>query len=150
MTHSYRIHYFHLIWSTKQRRPFITPEVQTRLYSYLGSVITNNNAHLLEIGGMPDHIHLLIELSNLDKFSYFIRELKASSSRWIHKTFPDLADFSWQEGFGSFTVSYSSLGQVKTYIQNQPEHHKKMTFAEEYKKFLRLHQVNFDERFVLG
>ena len=150
MTHSYRVHFFHLVWSTKQRHSFITPELQSRLYPYLGSIVASHNGYLLEIGGMPDHVHLLIKLSNLDKFSHFIRDLKASSSLWIHKNFPHLADFAWQEGYGSFSVSYSSIDQVKTYIQNQQEHHKKMTFEEEYKKFLLLHHVKFDDRFVLG
>ncbi|MFA6916766.1 MAG: IS200/IS605 family transposase [Parachlamydiales bacterium] len=113
MTHSYRVHFFHLIWSTKQRRPLITKELQTRLYPYLGSIATNHNGRLLEIGGMSDHVHLLIELSNIDKFSHFIRDLKASSSLWVHKNFSGLADFAWQEGYGSFSVSYSSLDQVK-------------------------------------
>lgn len=84
MTHSYRLHYFHLIWSTKQRQIYITPDVQPRLYSYLGAITRNHMGKLLEIGGMSDHVHLLIELSLLDKFSHFIRDLKASSSQWIH------------------------------------------------------------------
>jgi REP element-mobilizing transposase RayT len=88
MTHSYRLHYFHLIWSTKQRLPHISSDVQSRLYPYLGAITRNHSGKLLEIGGMSDHVHLLIELSLLDKFSHFIRDLKASSSQWIHKNFP--------------------------------------------------------------
>jgi putative transposase len=76
MTHSFRIHYFHLIWSTKQRRPQITTEIQSRLYSYLEAIVSNHSGKLLEIGGMPDHVHLLIKLSNIDKFSEFVRDLK--------------------------------------------------------------------------
>jgi len=150
MTHSYRAHCFHLIWSTKKRRPLITPNIQARLYPYLGSIILNHGGHLLEIGGMPDHVHLLIELSNLDKFSSLLRDLKASSSGWIHKNFSDLSDFAWQEGYASFAVSYSLLDQVKAYIQNQARHHQKMTFDDEYKKFLNVHKIKFDDRFVLG
>ena len=99
---------------------------------------------------MPDHVHLLIELSLLDKFSHFIRELKASSSQWIHKIFPNLHDFAWQEGYGSFSVSYSALQDVQKYIQNQEQHHATMSFEEEYLKFLKHHHVKYDERFVLG
>jgi putative transposase len=150
MTHSYRLHYFHLVWSTKKRLPQIFPSVQSRLYSYLGAITRNHSGKLLEIGGMPDHVHLLIELSSPDKFSYFIRDLKASSSQWIHKNFPNLLDFAWQEGYGSFSVSYSALEGVQKYIQNQEYHHATMSFEEEYLKFLKLHQVNYDERFVLG
>lgn len=150
MTHSYRLHFFHLIWSTKRRRPFITPDVTSRLYPYLGAIVRNHSGKLLEIGGMPDHIHLLIELSNLDNFSSFIRDIKASSSLWIHKNYNNLADFAWQEGYGSFSVSYSSLEQVQKYIQNQAQHHEKMSFENEYLKLLQLHNIKYDERFVLG
>jgi putative transposase len=150
MTHSYRLHYFHLIWSTKQRFPFITPVVQSRLYPYLGAITRNHSGKLLEIGGMSDHVHLLIELSLLDKFSHFIRDLKASSSQWIHKHFPEITAFAWQEGYGSFSVSYSALQDVKKYIQNQEQHHATMSFEDEYLKFLKLHHVKYDDRFVLG
>lgn len=99
---------------------------------------------------MPDHIHILIELSLLDKFSHFIRDLKASSSQWIHKNFPNLYDFAWQEGYGSFSVSFSNLQSVKKYIQNQEQHHATMTYDDEYLKFLKRHRIEYDERFVLG
>ena len=99
---------------------------------------------------MPDHVHLLVELSVLDKFSDFIRDVKASSSLWIHKMFPNQKDFAWQEGYGSFSVSYSSLKHVEKYIQTQKQHHKIMSFEDEYLKFLNLHNVKYDERFVLG
>ncbi len=150
MTHSYKLHYFHFIWSTKQRCSQILPIMQMRLYTYLGAITKNHSGKLLEVGGMPDHIHLLIELGNLDNFSHFVRDLKASSSLWVHKNFPEFKSFAWQEGYGSFTVSYSALEQVKKYIQNQELHHSSMTFEEEYLKFLKLHDVKFDERFVLG
>jgi len=99
---------------------------------------------------MPDHIHLLIELGVLDKFSYFIRDLKASSSLWIHKNFDNLKKFAWQEGYASVSVSYSALNKVRGYIQNQERHHASLSFDEEYVNLLQYHQVNFDERFVLG
>jgi putative transposase len=150
MTHSYRLHYFHLIWSTKKRQHHIAVDVQSRLYPYLGAITRNHSGKLLEIGGMPDHVHLLIELSLLDKFSHFIRDLKASSSQWIHKNFPNIQDFAWQEGYGSFSVSYSALPEVKRYIQNQEKHHVSMSFEEEYLKLLKIHNVEYDKRFVLG
>ena len=150
MTHSYRLHYFHIIWSTKKRVTYISPDVESRLYSYLGAITQNHSGKLLEIGGMSDHVHLLIELSLPDKFTHFIRDLKASSSQWIHKNFPNLQDFAWQEGYGSFSVSFSALQGVQKYIQNQKQHHAIMSFDEEYLKFLKLHGVEYDERFVLG
>ncbi|NGX58040.1 MAG: hypothetical protein K940chlam3_00941 [Chlamydiae bacterium] len=150
MTHSYRVHFFHLIWSTKNRSPWINKQFQSNLFPYLGGIIRTHKGKLIEIGGMPDHIHMLIELSSLDKFSSVIRDIKASSSRWVHKKYPDLINFAWQEGYGSFSVSYSALEHVRSYIKNQEKHHSHMSFDEEYTRFLKLHQINYDERFVLG
>lgn len=150
MTHSYRIHYFHIIWSTKNREPWIKKEVQDRLYSFLGGLIKNHNGKLVEIGGMPDHIHMLIELSVLDGFTSLIREIKSSSSLWIHQNYPRLKTFAWQEGYGSFSVSFSALSDVRSYIQNQEKHHINRSFDQEYMKLLQLHNICFDERFVLG
>lgn len=150
MTHSYRVHYFHLVWSTKNRTSWIDNEIQDRLYSYLGGIVRNHKAKLIEIGGMSDHIHMLIELSLLDKFSDFIRDLKSCSSLWIHHTFPSKKDFAWQEGYGSFSVSLSALEKVREYICNQKQHHAHESFDQEYLKFLKHHKIQYDERFVLG
>jgi putative transposase len=98
---------------------------------------------------MPDHIHLLIKLNNLDRFSSLIRDVKAHSSLWIHKNFSQLKDFAWQEGYASYSVSYSGLRGVQNYIQSQEKHHQTMSFEEEYLKFLNLHETKYDERFVL-
>ncbi len=116
----------------------------------MGGIIKNYDAKLLEIGGMQDHVHLLIKLNSLDKFSSLVRDIKSSSSLWMHKNFPALRDFAWQEGYGSFTVSYSILENIQEYIRNQEQHHASISFDEEYLKFLNLHQVKVDQRFVLG
>ena len=150
MTHSYRVHYFHLIWSTKDRRPYIDPEIEPHLYAYICGIVKNNHGELLEIGGMSDHVHLLVELKHLDKFSHVIRDIKASSSMWVHKNYPQLKDFAWQEGYGSFSVSFSALDNVKQYIHNQVEHHATMSFEDEYRKFLERHRIQYDQRFVFG
>ncbi len=150
MTHSYRVHFYHCIWSTKQRCAFIIPKVQMHLYTYINGIITNQSGNLLEIGGMPDHVHLLLKLSDDQQYSHFIRNVKASSSSWIHKNFPDMQEFAWQEGYGSFSVSYSALKTVQNYIQNQEKHHKNMTFEQEYRRLLQLHDTPYDERFVVG
>ena len=124
--------------------------MQKRLYPYFGGIIKNHKGKLLEIGGMPDHIHMLVELSLPDKFSSLIRDLKSCSSLWIHRTFPEKKDFAWQEGYGSFSVSFSTLQNVKDYIQNQDKHHTHLSFDQEYLKFLEHHKIRYDERFVLG
>ncbi len=148
MTHTYKIHQFHIVWSTKNRRNLIEKNFQQRLYDYIGGIIKEHKGHLLEAGGIANHVHLLFGLSNLDNYSHLIRNIKAGSSSWVHKTIPASNDFAWQEGYGSFTVNYNSVDGVKTYIKNQEEHHRKYTFEEEYIKFLEMHNVPYDPRFV--
>lgn len=97
---------------------------------------------------MQDHIHLLIELKNLDKYSEVIRDVKACSSLWVHKNFPQLKDFAWQKGFASYSVSFSALAKVKNYIENQAAHHATMTFEEEFQMFLERHNIKYDPRFI--
>ena len=150
MTHSFRAHYYHLIWSTKNRAPLITSEIQSTLYSYIGGIIKNHNGKLLSAGGTLNHVHLLVGLKLPDKFSDFIRDVKASSSLWMNKDLSQNQCFAWQEGYGSFSVSYSSLEKVEHYIKNQVEHHKIITFEEEYIQLLKKHKIQFDDRFVLG
>lgn len=150
MAHSYRNHFFHLIWSTKNRKQWISSEIQTRLYSYVGGIIVNYEAKPIEIGGMQDHLHLLVQLNSCDKFSSFVRDIKTGSSLWIHKNFPALKDFAWQNGYGSFSVSYSVLEDVQQYIRNQEQHHTKMSFEDEFVKFLNLQKIKCESRFVLG
>ena len=149
MTHSFRAHYFHLIWSTKNREPLIQPEIQLKLYNYIGSIIQKCNGSLLRTGGIYDHVHLLVGLSLPDKFSELICDIKSSSSAWM-KQHSSQKYFAWQEGYGSFSVSYSSLEKVCQYISNQEEHHKTKTFDQEYLTLLKKHNLKIDNRFVLG
>lgn len=150
MTHTHKAHFFHLIWSTKNRTKLITPEIQSQLYPYMGGIVRNFNGSLLEIGGMQDHVHLLIQLRDLEKYSYLLRDVKIHSTMWIHKNFPGLRKFAWQEGFGSYTLHHSFVDTVRNYIRNQEEHHKNMTFEEEYLKFLDGQNIEYDPRFVFG
>jgi len=149
MTHSFRSHYFHLIWSTRNRVPLITKENQSSLYAYMGGVIKNYDGKLMEAGGTFDHVHLLVGLSLPDKFSDLVRDVKTNSSLWLKKNSTQQY-FAWQEGYGSFSVSYSSLEKVKHYIKNQKEHHKTKSFDEEYLQLLKKHKIPYDTRFVLG
>ena len=149
MTHSFRSHYFNLIWSTRNRVPLITKENQSSLYAYMGGVIKNYDGKLMEAGGTFDHVHLLVGLSLPDKFSDLVRDVKTNSSLWLKKNSTQQY-FAWQEGYGSFSVSYSSLEKVKHYIKNQEEHHKTKSFDEEYLQLLKKHKIPYDTRFVLG
>jgi putative transposase len=148
MAHTYRNHHFHLIWSTKGRKNIIDKGYKTRLYSYMGGIIRANNGVLLEIGGMPNHVHLLISLSSLDKYSECIRKIKGGSSLWVNQELSLPIKFAWQEGYGSFCVSYSQLEIVRKYIQNQEAHHHKQTFEQEYLNFLKVHGIEYDEKYV--
>lgn len=149
MAHSFRSHYFHLIWSTKERRNCITDEIRPRLYAYMGGIIRKNEGTLLRIGGTSNHVHLLITINVIDKFTQVVRELKCKSSLWVHQNFPD-QDFAWQDGFGSFSVSYLASDKVIQYIDNQEEHHKIFTFEEELAKILKNNNIKCDEKYMFG
>ena len=122
--------------------------MQDRLYRYMGGVVRKSGGSLLEIGGIANHVHLLVELSNPDRFTALIRNTKASSTSWLKQEFPECCHFGWQDGYGSYFVSYSLLEKARNYIRNQEEHHKTQTFEEEYEKFLSVCHVQYDERYV--
>lgn len=103
----------------------------------------------IQIGGVEDHVHLLVTLRQEPALAVVLRDLKAGSSGWVHDTFPDARDFWWQTGYGAFTVSHSNIDAVKAYIANQREHHGKMTFADEFRRLLEKHGVEFDEEHLL-
>jgi putative transposase len=148
MPQSFSAMYAHLVFSTKQRAPSIRDEIASRLYPYFGGIVTSSKGVLLCVGGMPDHVHLLVSLGRESSLSELLRELKANSSRWIHETFPDQKSFAWQSGYAAFSVSHSRLPDVRTYIENQAEHHRVRTFQEEFLELLRRHDLTFDERYV--
>ncbi len=128
----------------------ITSIVEKRLYGYLGGIIGGQNGIAFEINGMPDHVHLLVKLSQKKSIADVLRELKADSSGWVHQEFPALKSFGWQLGYAAFTVSESQIGRVRQYIRNQKQHHRKMTFQEELISLLRAHGVDFDEKYLVG
>jgi len=148
MASSHRVHLFHLIWSTKGRKNFILPKMQDRLYDYMGGIIKKTGGSLLQAGGIANHVHLLIELSNLDHFTTLLRNTKSASTTWLKQNFPECSSFAWQDGYGSFSVSTSQIESVREYIQNQERHHKSYSFEDEYIKFLTLNRANFDERYL--
>jgi len=122
----------------------ISSSWEKELFSYLAGIVKNHKGVVVAINGMPDHVHLLIVLEPCD-FRSFMRELKASSSKWAKRHFEK---FSWQRRYGAFTVSESAIESVRDYIRRQKEHHAQQTFEFEYKGLLRRHKVDFDERFV--
>jgi putative transposase len=145
---SYIASYFHCIFATKERRPLITPPLQERLYPYIGGIARENELKLLEIGGVADHIHLLLSLPATISISKALQLVKGGSSKWIHDTFPEHRLFAWQEKYGAFTVSVSQLENVVEYIRNQEEHHRKRTFEEEFKALLKNHRIDYNEEYL--
>ncbi|MFO0959254.1 MAG: IS200/IS605 family transposase [Isosphaeraceae bacterium] len=148
MPQSFACQHHHLIFSTKNRARYLTPEILPQLFAYLGGILRSEGGVLLAAGGMPDHLHLLVGIEKTASIAETMRLVKAGSSRWIHETFPKLEGFAWQAGYGAFSVSYSHLQKVKDYIDHQEEHHRMTTFEEEYRAFLERHGIVFDERYV--
>lgn len=150
MANTYHSLHYHLIFSTKNRAAFIKPEIEQRVWAYLGGVARKHKMTALQIGGFDDHIHALVMAPPTIAPSQMAQYIKGDSSNWIHETFPELHDFAWQEGYGAFTVSKSNLESVVGYIQRQREHHQKRSFQEEYREFLKNNGVEYDERYVWG
>ncbi len=139
---------YHIIFSTKYRKPLIYDDIQSRLYEYMGGIIRAQNGRLIEIGGIEDHIHLLVNLAPTKTVCDSIREIKTNASKWCNQLPGQNCRFEWQKGYGAFTVSYSHIELVQNYIQNQPEHHKTKTFEEEYIRFLELHGIDFERKYL--
>ena len=137
---------FHIVFSTKERYPFIRPEFRERLYEYMGGAIRGLNGICLEIGGIEDHIHILTKLRPTLAVSAFLEELKPSVTKWARPIIHP--KFEWQDGYAAFSVSESQVPAVRRYIQNQEAHHRKTTFEEEFKSMLRKANMDFDERFL--
>jgi len=138
----------HLVYSTKDRRPWIPYDHQKDLWSYQAGIFKNMDCFTLEIGGVEDHVHSLFSLSKNYALSKVVEEVKKSSSKWMKTDGPGNGLFSWQGGYAAFSVSVSNAEAVKEYIQNQCEHHKQVTFQDELRALCRKHGVDFDERFV--
>jgi REP element-mobilizing transposase RayT len=129
---SYISSYFHCVFSTKERRPLITPELCDQLWPFLGGIARQNKMKALEIGGVEDHVHILISLPAAVPVSKAMQLIKGGSSKWVHETFPKHRLFAWQEEYGAFSVSVSQLDKTIEYIKGQEAHHRKMTFQEEF------------------
>jgi len=140
--------YVHLIFSTKERTPHLTPAVRPNLHAYMASVLANLNSPALLINSMPDHVHVLFNMGRTVTLAQVVEDVKKSSSKWIKTQSAALTDFAWQAGYGAFSVSESNVPKVANYIRNQEEHHRVKTFQEEYREFLAKHKVEYDERYV--
>ena len=145
---SYVSSYFHCVFSTKERRRLITPELRDRLWPFLGGIARQNKMKAIEVGGIEDHIHILLSLPSTMAVAKALQLIKGGSSKWIHETFPEHRLFAWQEEYGAFSVSVSQLDKTIEYIKSQAEHHRKMTFQEEFLALLKKHRIEYDERYL--
>ena len=138
--------YLHVVFSTKIRKPYLkNPELRAELHAYLAGACRNLECPSIQIGGVEDHVHILCQLSKTLSIADLVRELKRESSKWLK---PKIAEFQWQQGYGAFSVSPSHVDALKTYIQNQDEHHRTETFQDELRRLFRKYGVEFDERYV--
>jgi putative transposase len=148
MSSSYCNLLYHIVFSTKRRDPWLTAEIRSRAHQYLGGAIRHEGGIALIVNGTADHVHILAKLRQDKAVSKLIGELKANSSGWISRTFKEAAGFEWQEGYGAFTVSESQVAKVHSYIERQEEHHRSVSFLEEFKVLLKAHDLPFDERYL--
>nr|VFJ55957.1 MAG: REP element-mobilizing transposase RayT [Candidatus Kentron sp. DK]VFJ60107.1 MAG: REP element-mobilizing transposase RayT [Candidatus Kentron sp. DK] len=139
----------HLIFSTKNREPFLeNTEIRDEMHTFLGGIAKKLECPPIIVGGMEDHVHLLCLLGRTVSLADCVKELKRVSSIWIKQRGPALTPFAWQNGYGAFSVSASSVGDVREYIAKQEEHHKRRSFQDEYRALLRKHGLVWDERYV--
>ena len=137
----------HLIFSTKDRYPFLAGnELMVRTHGYLGGILREANCPSLVIGGTADHVHAFFRLSRTQHVAKTVELLKSRSSRWVKSQ--GVEKFVWQRGYGCFSVGQSQMQELVRYIQNQADHHRKITFQEEFRLFLRRYEISFDERYV--
>lgn len=139
----------HLIFSTKERYPFLVDAtVRSDMYAYLSTVLRTHDCETMIVGGCADHVHALFALSRNYSIANILKEAKRTSSAWIKTIERRYSKFRWQAGYGAFSVSQSHLGTVERYIMRQDEHHRKKTFQEEFREFLNKYRIDYDERYV--
>ncbi len=139
----------HTVFSTKDRRPFLRDKpLRDELHRYVGGILTNLECQPIIVGGVEDHVHLLCALSRTCDAAAMVKEVKRGSSLWLKTKSPDLADFAWQNGYGIFSIGFSQIESVREYIAGQEEHHRKVSFQDEFRQLLRRYEIEFDERYV--
>ena len=138
----------HLVFSTKNREPFITDKIRDELHAYMASLLSDRSCHPVFINSVRDHAHILFNLPRTTAVCDIVEDVKKHSSRWIKTKGGEFASFAWQSGYGVFSVSLSKVDETRKYIAGQAEHHRVKTFQEEYRMFLEKHGISYDERYV--
>lgn len=141
--------YIHLVFSTKDRRPFVSDDdARNRLHEYLGGACRKLDCPSVVVGGVEDHVHILLRLSRSVDVARLVHEIKRESSKWMKETFPEMNSFSRQAGYGAFSISPSHVDGLTEYIATQEEHHRKESFQDEFRRLLRMYELEWDERYV--
>lgn len=148
MSQSFVQFYSHIVFHTKNNEKLINDGVSDELYSYIGGILKNYRSIPFQIGGTPDHVHVLCTLPKTMTLADLVEEIKRSSSKWIKSKGPEYYNFYWQDGYGAFSVGWSQIEEVKEYIRNQKVHHDKTSFTEEYKMLLDENGVSYDEKYL--
>lgn len=139
----------HAVFSTKERRPFLRDKIlREEMHLYLGGILANLDCQPLIVGGVADHVHLLFVLSRTHNIAEVIKEMKRGSSLWVKAKGTELADFAWQSGYGVFSIGFSQVDSVRGYVARQEEHHRKVSFQDEFRQLLKRYEVEFDEKYV--
>jgi len=138
---------YHMIFPTKDRKPFISADLRPRLVKYVGGIIRELEGRMLEADGPEDHLHVVAVLGPAHSIAEAVRIIKANSSKWVHETFPD-AIFAWQDGYSAFSVSPSQLPKVISYVRKQQEHHRKTSFRDELTALFKAHGIQYDEKYL--
>jgi putative transposase len=140
--------FIHIVFSTKNRARIIPDTLRDELHAYFGGIVESCNGKLLKVGSVGDHVHLLVLLSRTCTISDLVRHLKIGSSKWMKEKRPELNGFHWQDGYGAFSISPSHYASLCRYIANQPEHHRRVSFQDEYRRLLEKYGVEYDEKYV--
>ena len=139
----------HTVFSTKDRRPFLREQaLRDELHRYLGGILSHLGCQPILVGGVEDHVHLLSTLARTCQPAEMVKEVKRGSSIWIKSRDAALQDFSWQNGYGVFSIGFSQIDEVRNYIANQEAHHRKVSFQDEFRQLLKRYQIEFEERYV--
>lgn len=148
MANTYCKIYLHVVFSVRGRRNLIHKSWKDELHKYITGIVNGKEQKVYAIGGMEDHIHILLSIKPTIAVSDLIRDIKANSSKWINERGFVIGQFQWQEGFGAFSQTHAQLDSVIAYINNQEQHHKRKTFKEEYLEFLQNFNVDYDEKYL--
>ena len=142
--------YLHIIFHVKTVSPQIANVHLERVHSYIGQLVNNTGCKAIRVGGIGDHVHIVCILARNENVAHLVEEVKRNSSRWIKSVSPSYEHFAWQGGYAVFSVSQSVVDKTVEYVSNQREHHKKHSFRDEYLAFLKLYNVDYDERYVFA